>query len=272
MAVPICLPKYSDPEKRITATLQKEVGLHPANVDFLENRECETNYNLTNIFKIQPGQVCVILKEDEGTSGRDGRDYKDGFVGAIVERLTSNNQYELMGYSSSAIKSASSLVDKPYIFTEISHYLDWIMDTLDEKRDRKACEVPDTRSDGFCVLIDQCTIIREAPKPLPYTIQYIVDNSKCLTSDFQDGICCLSKYIDDAVEPEQIESRLLEFKPLSHRSIKLLDLEGCGLVDSGIRIVGGEEADLNQFPWVSLIKYRIDDEERFECGGSLISG
>lgn len=238
--------------------------MYPADVDFLENNECETTYNLKNVFKIQPGQSCVVVKDEDFKSN-------DVLIGATVERLTSKNQYELMGFSSSAIKSTNDLSNQAYIFTDIVHYLDWIMDSLDEKREKKVCSIPDTRVEGYCVLMQHCTIIREAPKPLPNQIQYIVNNSKCLTSDDLNGICCLSKYIDEAFELEQEETRALDFRPLEHKSIKFFDLESCGTVDSGTRIVGGEEAELNQFPWIALIKYHIDGEEKFECGGSLIS-
>lgn len=54
-----------------------------------------------------------------------------------------------------------------------------------------------------------------------------------------------------------------EFAPLSV----------CGMDVIGIRIYGGEEAGLDEFPWMALLQYRnsTSGELKFNCGGTLIN-
>jgi len=56
----------------------------------------------------------------------------------------------------------------------------------------------------------------------------------------------------------------------THPNFHLINSKQCGLVRSD-RITGGEEAELNQYPWSALLKFNDTDGSRFLCGGSLIS-
>lgn len=42
---------------------------------------------------------------------------------------------------------------------------------------------------------------------------------------------------------------------------------GCGIANKQKRIVGGQETEVNQYPWMALLTY----SNRFYCGASLIS-
>lgn len=42
---------------------------------------------------------------------------------------------------------------------------------------------------------------------------------------------------------------------------------GCGIVNKQNRIVGGQETEVNQYPWMALLTYG----NRFYCGASLIN-
>lgn len=42
---------------------------------------------------------------------------------------------------------------------------------------------------------------------------------------------------------------------------------GCGIVNKKNRIVGGQETEVNQYPWMALLTYG----NRFYCGATLIN-
>lgn len=40
----------------------------------------------------------------------------------------------------------------------------------------------------------------------------------------------------------------------------------------GMRIYGGENADIDEYPWLALLEYKNHrDERKFSCGGSLVN-
>jgi secreted trypsin-like serine protease len=41
----------------------------------------------------------------------------------------------------------------------------------------------------------------------------------------------------------------------------------CGLANSRLRIVGGLETRVKQYPWMTMLMY----DDRFYCGGTLIN-
>lgn len=71
-----------------------------------------------------------------------------------------------------------------------------------------------------------------------------------------------------------IKDEELTWNAESHKNYNLINsIRFCGkaMID---RIVGGEKAMVNQFPWLVLLEYRSTGDEKFksfECGGSLIS-
>ena len=59
--------------------------------------------------------------------------------------------------------------------------------------------------------------------------------------------------------------------PLLHQNYNLFNHRKCGSQSSN-RIANGEVADLNEFPWMALLQYRVENILKFSCGGSLING
>ena len=59
------------------------------------------------------------------------------------------------------------------------------------------------------------------------------------------------------------------FLVLSHKIIKKINilLTGCGERNDASRIVGGQAAGVNEFPWMARLSYF----NRFYCGGMLIN-
>merc|ERR1719188_596850 len=50
----------------------------------------------------------------------------------------------------------------------------------------------------------------------------------------------------------------------------LEDPESCGVRQTG-KIVGGMETQINEYPWMALLRRIFSEDGRFFCGGSLIS-
>lgn len=81
-------------------------------------------------------------------------------------------------------------------------------------------------------------------------------------------VCCSSDIGPRIPLPETDFSGLKD-----HKNFELInDLKVCGLVVTD-RVIGGEIAQLNQFPWLVLLMYKSEDgeTESFKCGGTLIS-
>lgn len=53
------------------------------------------------------------------------------------------------------------------------------------------------------------------------------------------------------------------------KGLNILNNLNCGDSNSN-RILGGEETNLNEFPWMALLRYDSPSNE-FKCGGSLIT-
>lgn len=51
----------------------------------------------------------------------------------------------------------------------------------------------------------------------------------------------------------------------------LPDLTVCGLDSLGDRIFGGNETEIDQFPWTVALEYRNKNPPCVNCGGSLIN-
>lgn len=89
---------------------------------------------------------------------------------------------------------------------------------------------------------------------------------------FKDKYCC--KIL--ANETKTIKASVPCTTPQclsSHPNFNLINHANCGSFICD-RIVGGFEASLGQFPWMTLLQYRSTDNHKklsFKCGGSLIT-
>ncbi|XP_053691830.1 serine protease easter-like [Sabethes cyaneus] len=135
----------------------------------------------------------------------------------------------------------------------------------------KLCETEDY-DDGVCIPFAKCDTFREsriqATQSAGQRGLIEREQKKCLGDDNELGgmICCkrkprptIARSYEDAKLPVKDQFRLLP------------DVSICGS-ESANRIYHGNVTDLDQFPWLALVKY-IDEEENesFKCGGSLIS-
>ncbi|KAL1404035.1 hypothetical protein pipiens_005477 [Culex pipiens pipiens] len=114
------------------------------------------------------------------------------------------------------------------------------------------CSNPDGDS-GRCVHLRGCPPLREIyTKPVvTYQESSFLSDSRCGMDGRIPLVCCVS--------------------PDSETSTSAPGGDTCG-VDYSERIWGGNETDLDEFPWTALIRYRrTNGVLTFNCGGSLIN-
>lgn len=126
---------------------------------------------------------------------------------------------------------------------------------------------------GNCVNLDNCPNLKalfNGPKPLPTsTVQYL-RRSTC-QGPARYNVCCGSgtggSTVGGAVptEPEPTG-------PAPDVSGLLPAPDQCGIEAGEVRIVGGNETELDQYPWMGLVEYRTPrDTISLGCGAALIS-
>uniref|UniRef100_A0A1A9VFY2 CLIP domain-containing serine protease n=1 Tax=Glossina austeni TaxID=7395 RepID=A0A1A9VFY2_GLOAU len=162
---------------------------------------------------------------------------------------------------------------------------------------QESCQLP-SYEQGVCVPSTQCKFITDLVEkyqdqiPSHY-ISYII-RSKCSMDSEPIRVCCNSELNlnkpepEPEPEPEQVTSLLepvllktvgkfVEDSDYNRDYVSQLNTEGlsilnnlnCGDSNSN-RILGGEETNLNEFPWMALLRYDSPSNE-FKCGGSLIT-
>lgn len=279
----VCLPEFpsseNDQKSTVAVVKRAESPFKFGKALFKSNSECSSYFNQQRTV-LTPGQFCANVQSNDTAA-------YSLFIGAIAIESDAKRQYAFKGFASTGIRAGQAFDEsKPYIFTDIAHHLNWIRSAIGD--DLKTKEVnpptndslPDLSScqlssgDGFCVKLNQCSLYRDAPKPLSRKREAFLDQIKCFTSVeanvnsvSEDGICCPNKYIElNYTEQFDIDQRFQ-----GKRGIELLDVKKCGKVDASRRIVGGSKAELKEFPWIGLIKYRIGHIFKYTCGSSLIS-
>ncbi|XP_055609293.1 CLIP domain-containing serine protease B4-like [Uranotaenia lowii] len=115
------------------------------------------------------------------------------------------------------------------------------------------CTTP-TQADGSCVYLDECpqTVAILKKRLMSREERNFLQASRCgQTKEGRNLVCCAN--------------------PVIEQSNELPATNECGL-DLGDRIVGGQQTDLDEFPWLALLKYRKPNGVTgFHCGGSLIN-
>lgn len=261
----------------IAIVKQVEVPSKHAKIKKTSESECRSHYN--QFAGLGSGQFCAKIQSNDSDLSQ--------ILSVVAVDMDNTRRHTLAGFTSTAIRSeTSNSADKTFIFTDTRFHVSWIKAAIgdsikqsprpqpkkldDSQITAASCQV--SGADGFCVDLNQCSLFRDAPKPLTRSRLEFLKRIKCFKSSVEesnnvneDGICCPLKYVElDYVEPEQ------ERGPVK-RGIEALDMQKCGKVGNMNRIVNGVKAGLKEFPWVGLIKYRTGRIYKFTCGASLIS-
>ena len=130
-----------------------------------------------------------------------------------------------------------------------------------------------------CVTYSQCSpfvqLLVNLKKPLDPVVPSMVRSSwLCgLEEGGQAGpqvpqVCCPSAALAVSQPPPPQQPRYLSHPGLA----QLASAETCGRATPKFRIVGGQDAQLGQFPWLVNLGYQAAGSEQvqFKCGGTLI--
>uniref|UniRef100_A0AAG5CPJ7 CLIP domain-containing serine protease n=1 Tax=Anopheles atroparvus TaxID=41427 RepID=A0AAG5CPJ7_ANOAO len=143
------------------------------------------------------------------------------------------------------------------------------------------CTTP-SRQRGRCISIYECESILSffRDRLLTWEERDFLQRSQCTgaTSGQQPFICCPGGSSKPVVAPAAASANPTTVAPSSDVSDQLAGgllpnpkKNECGTA-IGVRIYGGENADIDEFPWLALMQYENRKGERkFSCGGSLIN-
>ncbi|KAK5649791.1 hypothetical protein RI129_000820 [Pyrocoelia pectoralis] len=112
-----------------------------------------------------------------------------------------------------------------------------------------------------CVPINSCSRILESLLSLSVEAAEFALESQCTNTNTNETLICCGNAtsLDSSIE-------FSVGKLIPNRSV-------CGLENNGNRIYGGEQATLEEFPWMALLGYirNHSNEISFRCGGSVIN-
>ncbi|XP_046971241.1 CLIP domain-containing serine protease HP8-like isoform X1 [Vanessa cardui] len=133
-------------------------------------------------------------------------------------------------------------------------------------------------SDCTFAKCDSCMLLRECPEAL----NLASDTNPAVKQKLKDAVCGI-KTVDGKRHPMICCSNFItvserfgetEIEIETHGNAKLLP-EKCGGIN-GDRIIGGQYANLYEFPWMALISHVIGRhngkrQTQFQCGGTIIN-
>ncbi|XP_066157985.1 phenoloxidase-activating factor 3-like [Euwallacea fornicatus] len=137
--------------------------------------------------------------------------------------------------------------------------------------DDNGCRTPN-RGVGNCLPISECHSMLNFLKTLKMPISQVVSKSiqayTCGVVENHVKVCC-------PLDPTELQFNNTESSNeppdvSSHRNLGLLPTN-CGFIDSNNRITNGENAFLNEFPWMALLRYSSNNKLKFLCGGTVIN-
>ncbi|XP_028137604.1 phenoloxidase-activating factor 3-like [Diabrotica virgifera virgifera] len=169
------------------------------------------------------------------------------------------------------VSSSMALLWKSLLLFIITCFL-VVVKSQDSAVDDDGCRTP-TGGAGHCIPLRQCkpmiNVLRTAKRPLSPSISKQLNAYYC---NFTKSVCCPQEPIilqDDSVT-EVPQRPQLPPDVSNHRNLNLLPSD-CGYLDLNDRIRNGQDADLNEFPWMALLSYRTRRGPDFKCGGTIIN-
>ncbi|XP_031332990.1 phenoloxidase-activating factor 1-like isoform X2 [Photinus pyralis] len=118
------------------------------------------------------------------------------------------------------------------------------------------CTTPN-RENGRCIAVRSCPVILTAIQSGTEGVTF-AQKSQC-GYDSEALVCCGS------MGPQSVDI-------FDHRL--LADRSSCGIEKTGNKIFGGIATDIDEFPWLALLRYAdttSGSDQGFKCGGSLIN-
>ncbi|CAH1283068.1 unnamed protein product [Diabrotica balteata] len=136
----------------------------------------------------------------------------------------------------------------------------------------QACRTP-TGETGNCIPVRQCRpmidALRTVKRPLTPSVTKQLNAYYCSFAYNIANVCCPQGPII-VQDGSTLEVQQDPPDVSNHRNLNLLPPD-CGYLDLSFKIRNGQNADLNEFPWMALLRYRTKTGAEFKCGGTIIN-
>uniref|UniRef100_A0A6P7FL11 CLIP domain-containing serine protease n=1 Tax=Diabrotica virgifera virgifera TaxID=50390 RepID=A0A6P7FL11_DIAVI len=136
----------------------------------------------------------------------------------------------------------------------------------------QGCRTP-TGETGDCIPARQCraliTVLQTVKRPLTPSVTKQLNAYYCSFAYNMANVCCPQGPIilqDDSSQEVQQDPPDVS----NHRNLRLLPPD-CGYLDIPNKIRNGQNAEINEFPWMTLLRYRTSTGAEFRCGGTIIN-
>ena len=124
-----------------------------------------------------------------------------------------------------------------------------------------------SNNDGYCIPFKDCDESSRFEEMLhKETFQNVLENFAACT--YITHIAGSKKYCCNHDSSKEMTTTMQSLK--NHKNYPLFNTSSCG-ISTSLRIAFGKNTTINQYPWIALLNYKINDNETFMCGGSLIS-
>ncbi|KYN27230.1 Serine protease easter [Trachymyrmex cornetzi] len=216
-------------------------------------------------------QMCV--------GGVPGHDSCGGDSGGPLMQVNSLNgppKYYFVGIVSFGAKSCGAS-KTPAVYSRVAAYTTWILNTIHPPGDQ--CTV-DSQV-GTCIKARDCTLVSNIlQQSREQAINYLRRNH-CGFEGSNPLVCCVNSE-SISTPPSVVTNPTLNpnrnsessSSPIENFQVDLTNnpllSNDCGR-DLSQRIIGGEIAELDEFPWMALVEYQKPNGRTTACGGVLIS-
>ncbi|XP_035779246.1 CLIP domain-containing serine protease 14D-like [Anopheles albimanus] len=158
------------------------------------------------------------------------------------------------------------------VFLALAFTIDQLHATAEQYLSR--CQTPDGEA-GTCVLVRECPFAVAVLKKKNHSnndVRYL-EATRCGELGKKVLVCCNEPNVTQTSEPVDAETiaELVENRFGTREQKRDLLPPVCGQSNED-RLIGGDRANLFDYPWNALIQHRTKDgEPRFHCGGALIN-
>lgn len=235
---------------------QLKLQIHTNEICFLTHKDL-VDISSTRTFCAGNRTEASVCHGDSGSGFYVEHDNRFYFYGIVSSSLTTN--------------LGTCDVAKHAVYTKVSSFKDWIARISNSN---KITSVPTTQApksiqtlpenyqpcltpngvQGFCQPFKTCASLYNIflAKPISTSDQNLLRQSKC-NKDVKPWVCCASTQLETTTISDYVDI-FAESKPEWMEVLEQKLPKVCGL-DAQNRVVGGEETQLTEFPWIVLLKY-----------------
>uniref|UniRef100_A0A6P4ERX7 CLIP domain-containing serine protease n=1 Tax=Drosophila rhopaloa TaxID=1041015 RepID=A0A6P4ERX7_DRORH len=144
---------------------------------------------------------------------------------------------------------------------------------------QNSCLTP-ARAAGQCIRYQECpfvqNIIRIYGRNIPTRIHSQIRQMECKSNTNEFHLCCPNEAAPQSASSQESQRKVVRseggnLNRYDRQGLQLLNsVTNCGNKGNP-KVSGGTTAKIGDFPWVALLKYKVNSPRPFLCGGSLIS-